>query len=180
MASSAAFGLQLLSFVAEDGRLKADELREIIAFACSSYLDGSDEADEAKASHSASLLCAMYVRSRARGARVDDGARCSTTSSAEIRAAIAEFERFARRPGESDDAARERIKRLIAEDEGEAAPITPAPAPSPQAFADFVIKSAAKARGEVVELPPVGSAARSILEADAKARGRELPGDKPL
>jgi hypothetical protein len=55
---------------------------------------------------------------------------------------------------------------------------TAGPAPA-KVTADDIVRAAAIARGEIVELPPAGSTARAILEAAAKRRSETLDG-KPL
>jgi hypothetical protein len=55
----------------------------------------------------------------------------------------------------------------------------PAAPIDPKATADAIVRAAAKAKGQLVELPPVGSPARAILESGAKRRSETLEG-KPL
>lgn len=55
----------------------------------------------------------------------------------------------------------------------------PAAPIDPQATANAIVRAAAKARGELIELPPVGSEARAILEAGAKRRSTDIDG-RPL
>jgi|ERR1700722_5804889 hypothetical protein len=59
---------------------------------------------------------------------------------------------------------------------GEPEPTAPIDA---KATAAAIVKAAALARGEIVELPPSGTEARAILEAAAKRRSETLDG-KPL
>jgi hypothetical protein len=59
---------------------------------------------------------------------------------------------------------------------GEPDPAAPIDA---EATARAIVRAAAKARGQLVELPPVGSEARSILEAGAKRRSTDIDG-RPL
>ena len=56
--------------------------------------------------------------------------------------------------------------------------LDPPPA-SEKATAEAILRAAAIAKGELTELPPVGSPARSILESAAKRRSETLDG-KPL
>lgn len=72
-------------------------------------------------------------------------------------------------------------RRLRAADERRRRGLGPEPTdgvlPTVPATATMILAAAAKARGEVVDLPPKGSVARQILEAGAKARGEPpLPG----